>query len=237
MNSQIDYLRNGLTNVGITLDDDKLIKMLAYKDAVLKANEHVNLTSITDDEQFIELHIIDSLTLLTCIDMKGSIMDVGTGAGIPGMILKIAEPSCDVTLLDSSTKRLDFIERIKNEFSDSGVTVLNDRAEIASQNKLYREQFDICISRAVAALPVLCEYCLPFVKKGGLFIAMKGKNISEEVDASKRIYPILGAELLKTSYLKLPYSDSERNLIIFKKLTNTPQKYPRNNSVIKKENK
>ncbi len=237
MRGQFDYLLNGLKRMDIDVAEDKLIRMLEYKNAVLSANERLNLTSITEDEAFIELHIIDSLTLLKCVDISGSVIDIGTGAGIPGMILKIARPEIKITLLDSLQKRLSFLSDIVANFSDGGVDIVNTRAELGAHDANFREQFDICISRAVAPLPVLCEYCLPYVKKGGKFIAMKGKNISDELERSKDIYPLLGAEISEVVHIYLPYSESERNLIVFEKTSDTPEKYPRNNSAIKKDYK
>ncbi len=234
MINESEYLKQGLNHIGVEIEEPKLNAMLKFKELVLETNKSLNLTSITEDDKFIDLHIIDSLTVLKRIPDNSSVIDVGTGAGFPGMILKIANPTLDITLLDSTQKRLSFIDSAICELKLDNVRTLNARAEELSVQKDYREQFDVCVSRAVAKLPILCEYCIPFVKEGGLFIAMKGANCDDEISLAGNLPFELGCSKEKRELIELPNSEGVRNIIYYEKTSSTPTKYPRKNSVLKK---
>lgn len=199
-----------------------------YKDLLLEWNEKINLTAITDEDDIILKHFIDSMTILKHIDNNSSIVDVGTGAGFPGIPVKITNPSLNVTLVDSLNKRLLFLGDVINQLNLKRIKTVHSRAEEFGQNKLYREKFDVATSRAVANLSVLVEYLLPLVKIGGKCICMKGSEIEEELKNSKQAINILGGEIEKVEEFTLPGSDIKRNIIIIKKIKQTPKAYPRN---------
>lgn len=234
MINESEYLRQGLNHIGVKIEEPKLNAMLKFKELVLETNKSLNLTSITEDDKFIDLHIVDSLTVLNKIPDNALVIDVGTGAGFPGMILKIANPTLDITLLDSTQKRLNFIDSAICELKLDKVRTLNARAEELSSQKDYREQFDVCVSRAVAKLPILCEYCIPFVKECGVFIAMKGANCDDEISLAGNLPKELGCAKEKRELIELPNSEGMRNIIYYEKTSSTPTKYPRKNSVLKK---
>ena len=184
------------------LDDEMLQRFEIYFKLLVEWNEKMNLTAITDEHGVAVKHFADSLTL-----------DVGTGAGFPGVVLKIARPDIKLTLLDSLNKRLTFLDTVLN---DTGLDaeLVHSRAEEGGKNKLYREKFDIAISRAVARLNVLCEYCLPYVKVGGLFVAMKGPNADEELDGAENALKLLGGKVEKVHKFNLPCDEGERTIIV-----------------------
>lgn len=198
-----------------------------YKDLLLVWNEKINLTAITEEDDIILKHFIDSMTILKHIDENNSIVDVGTGAGFPGIPVKIANPSINVTLVDSLNKRLIFLEEVIKNLNLEKIKTVHSRAEEFGQNKIYREKFDIATSRAVANLSVLVEYLLPLVKVGGKCICMKGSDIQEELQNSKDAIKTLGGQIEKVEEFTLPESDIKRNIIVIKKIKQTPNKYPR----------
>lgn len=198
-----------------------------YKDLLLEWNEKINLTAITEEDDIILKHFIDSMTILKHIDENSSIVDVGTGAGFPGIPIKIANPSINVTLVDSLNKRLIFLEEVIKNLNLEKIKTVHSRAEEFGQNKNYREKFDIATSRAVANLSVLVEYLLPLVKVGGKCICMKGSDIEEELQNSKDAIKTLGGQIEKVEEFTLPESDIKRNIIVIKKIKQTPNKYPR----------
>lgn len=202
-----------------------------YERLLLEWNEKINLTAITEHEQIAVRHFEDSMTLLDNVDIPqgSSVIDVGTGAGFPGMVLKIARPDLNVTLLDGHKKRFLFLEQLQNEL---GIYCENVHRR-AEEAKELRERFYLATARAVARLNILCEYCLPFVMVGGLFVAMKGSDISE-VDEAEHAIKTLGGQLADIKNLKLS-DGSERNLIIIKKISQTPLKYPRISAKISKQ--
>ena len=199
-----------------------------YKDLLLEWNEKINLTAITDEDDIILKHFIDSMTILKHIDNNSSIVDVGTGAGFPGVPVKIANPSLNVTLVDSLNKRLLFLGDVINQLNLKQIKTVHSRAEEFGQNKLYREKFDVATSRAVANLSVLVEYLLPLVKIGGKCICMKGSEIEEELKNSKEAIKILGGQIETVEEFTLPERDIKRSIIIIKKIKQTPKGYPRN---------
>ncbi len=234
MTDELSYLKLKLDCLQISLTEEQIAKMLEFKELVLKKNKVMNLTAITESEKFIDLHIIDSLTVLKFIPNGASVIDVGSGAGFPGIILKIAAPEAQITLLDSLNKRTDFLNESVSELHLSGVSVLNGRAEELSKISEFREKFDISVSRAVAKLPLLCEYCIPYVKKGGLFVAMKSRSAENELAQCGNLPEELGCMVEKVENINLPGLDEERTLISFRKKNVTPPKFPRKNSVLKK---
>ncbi len=229
-----DYLESKLKQANIALSDDAISKLLRFKALVLKKNEVMNLTAITEAEKFIDLHIMDSLTVLKYIPDNSNVIDVGTGAGFPGMVLKIASAEICISLLDSLRKRVDFLSECVSELELTGVNLLNGRAEEFSKMTMYREKYDICVSRAVAKLPLLCEYCIPYVKTGGLFIAMKSKGAEDELKECGNVPKELGCKLEEVADVRIPGIDEVRTLILFRKCSETPLCYPRKNSVLKK---
>jgi 16S rRNA (guanine527-N7)-methyltransferase len=204
---------------------DKLEK---YKEILLDYNQKVNLTSITDSEEINIKHFLDSLSLFKTDYLNGSksVIDIGSGAGFPGMVIKIYNEDLKVTLIDSLNKRIKFLDTLKEELNLENIENLHARAEELARNKDYREKFDIATSRAVANLSTLSEYCLPFVKVGGYFIAMKGPGYKEELDEARKALEILGASLKEIVEIKLP-GDIDHYLLVIKKERSTGSKYPR----------
>lgn len=198
-----------------------------YMKLLLEWNEKINLTAITEEDDIILKHFIDSLTILKYIKEGKTIVDVGTGAGFPGIPVKIVREDIDVTLVDSLNKRILFLNDVIDKLRLQKIKTLHFRAEEFGQNKKYRESFDIATSRAVANLSTLVEYLLPLVKVGGICICMKGSEIQEELENSKKAIEILGGEIEQVQEFTLPESDIKRNIIIIKKISSTPKKYPR----------
>ena len=207
-------------------ENEQISRLINYMNLLKEWNEKINLTAIVDDEGIIIKHFIDSLTVEKYIPLNSSVIDVGTGAGFPGMVLKIAREDTKITLLDSLNKRLNFLNEVINKCNLNDIYTVHGRAEDYGNSIKYRENYDIAIARAVANLSVLAEYCLPFVKIGGIFIAMKGNNI-EEIEEAKKAIEILGGKIEKIDTFKLPNTDIERNIIIVRKTRNTPNQYPR----------
>ena len=192
-------------------------------------NQKFNLTAITERDEVFVKHFADSLTLYNFVDVKknASIIDVGTGAGFPGLPLKIFCPSLKLTLLDSLNKRIKFLQLVVDELGLKNVEAVHARSEEAARNKKYREKFDLATARAVARLPIICEYCLPFVKPGGTFIALKGRQYEEETIEAQKAVKILGGEITATLPVKLPEIEDKRAVIYIKKIKTTPKTYPR----------
>lgn len=220
---------------GILLDGNSLDRFDEYSRFLIEYNDKVNLTAITDPEEIAIKHFLDSIMLTKAIEIKknATLVDVGTGAGFPSVPVKIIREDIDITLMDALNKRLIFLDELCSRLKLNARTV-HIRAEQAGADKLYREKFDVATARAVAALPVLCEYCLPLVKVGGYFIAMKGYEIEEELESSKTAIGVLGARFESVSKFILPDS-SKRSIIIIKKISQTPTKYPRQTAKIAKQ--
>jgi 16S rRNA (guanine527-N7)-methyltransferase len=191
-------------------------------------NEKINLTAITEEDEVAVKHFLDSLKAAEGIIEDGvSVIDVGTGAGFPGLPVKIANPDIKLTLVDSLNKRINFLNEVISSLSLDGVRTIHSRAEELGQNKDHREKYDLCVSRAVANLTTLCELCLPFVKVGGSFVSLKGPKAEEEVKDAKRAIELLGGELVKIQSYDLSDTDLNHNIVIIKKISHTPTKYPR----------
>lgn len=220
-------LKEGAAGYSAVLDDEKLRKLYHYKELLLEWNQKMNLTAIEEENDIIVKHFIDSFSILPYLKKQNlRMIDVGTGAGFPGLPAKIAFEDLDVILLDSLAKRVGFLDTVINELGLEKIKAVHGRAEDFGVKPEYREKFDVSVARAVAGLPVLLEYCLPFVKTGGIFIAMKGSS-TEELESSQKALDILGGKIEEKKEITLPFSDIKRNIILVKKYRQTPTKYPR----------
>ena len=220
-------LQNQAQKIDINLTNKQLNEFYTYMNLLIEWNKNINLTAITEPEEIIKKHFIDSLTISKNIQKDSSIIDVGTGAGFPGIPLKIVREDINVVLLDALNKRLNFLNEVIKENKLENIETVHFRAEEIGKNKKYREKYDIATSRAVAQLNILAEYLLPLVKIGGKCICMKGSNVEEELKNSKKAITLLGGEIEKIEEFILPDSDIKRNVIIIKKVNSTPAKYPR----------
>ncbi|MBP5655049.1 MAG: 16S rRNA (guanine(527)-N(7))-methyltransferase RsmG [Clostridiales bacterium] len=235
MNEEFNEVMNeasGTIEVPLTAEDINAFRI--YADMLVEKNKVMNLTAITDDKGIAMLHFIDSLTLVPYIRAEQQrsgkadirITDVGTGAGFPGIPLKILNPDIDLTLMDSLAKRLKFLDEVCGALDLTRTATVHGRAEDLGRNSRYREKFDVATARAVASLPVLCEYCLPLVAPGGAFIAMKGHS-EEEIKASAHAVIELGGTIEKVDQFDLAGTDNRRSVIVIRKVRPTPAKYPR----------
>lgn len=218
-----------LQKKGITLDDKQLNQFDNYFKLLVEWNKNVNLTAITEKKEVYLKHFYDSISASFYYDFKQnlSLCDIGAGAGFPSIPLKICFPHLKITIVDSLKKRITFLETLVTNLRLSDVNLVHSRAEDFGQNRLYRETFDIVTARAVARTSVLSEYCLPACKLNGIFIALKGTNVNEELSDAKKAFNILGAELVNSITFKLPIEESERSIVLIKKVKLTPSKYPR----------
>ena len=221
-NEMIKYAKK----INIDINIEQANQFYNYMQLLLDWNEKINLTAITEEKEIILKHFIDSLTINKYLVGKEKVMDIGTGAGFPGIPLKILNEKINFILVDSINKRINFLEDVKAKLNLKSLTLIHSRVEDLAQNKTYREKIDVIVSRAVANLSVLAEYMLPFVKQDGYCICMKGPNINEEITNAKKAIEILGGKIEKIDNLILP-ENLERNIIIIKKIKDTPLKYPR----------
>ena len=213
--------------LGINLSEIQLKQFYSYMNLLIEWNKKINLTAITEPDEIILKHFVDSLTISKYISDGTNVVDVGTGAGFPGIPLKIVRQDVDITLLDSLQKRINFLGEVINELDLEKITTIHSRVEDFGKDKKYREKFDIATSRAVANLSTLSEYLLPLVKVGGKVISMKGSLIQEELENSKNAIKILGGQIEKVDEFDLPNSDISRNIVLIDKIKNTPNRYPR----------
>ncbi len=227
--SFVDELNTVATAYGLKLTEEQLTQFDTYYNLLVDWNKKINLTAITEPKEFAIKHIVDSLSAYKSDIVKDgmSLIDVGTGAGFPGLPLKIFLPKLKLTLLDSLNKRVKFLQLVVDTLHLENVEVIPARSEEAARQKKNREKFDLAPARAVARLPILCEYCLPFVKTGGCFIALKGRQYEEEIEEATKAIKILGGELVKAQQIKLPELDDKRAVIYIKKHKKTPAVYPR----------
>ena len=218
-----------LKEIGLSLTDRQYEQFDQYYDILVEWNKVMNLTGITEYEEVNEKHFLDSLSIVKSCDMTkvSSLIDVGTGAGFPGIPLKIAFPQLQIMLLDSLNKRVGFLNTVIQELGLTGITAVHGRAEDFGRNKEYREQFDLCVSRAVANLSTLSEYCLPFVKAGGEFLPYKSGKVEEEAREAESAVKKLGGSMRETKTLVLPGTDVDRTFVPIDKINVTPKKYPR----------
>lgn len=220
-------LTEKLSCINVQLPESKIRDFYTYMEMLIEWNKKINLTAIVEGDEVIDKHFVDSLTISQYIEDNTNIIDVGTGAGFPGIPLKIVRDSLKIDLLDSLNKRVNFLNEVISKLQLEKITAIHSRAEDEASKKEKRESYDIAVSRAVANLPVLLEYLLPFVKLGGKCICMKGINIEEEINNSKKALEELGGEIEEIKKLQLPNTDATRNIIIIRKIANTPKKYPR----------
>ena len=215
--------------LGVTLSDEQIRQFLKYFEMLVEWNEVMNLTAITEYDEVVMKHFVDSLSIVKVngFDNVTSIIDVGTGAGFPGIPLKIVFPEIKITLLDSLNKRIKFLNAVIDELELENIETIHGRAEDFSKKEDYREQYDLCVSRAVANLATLSEYCLPYVKTGGTFISYKSGTVQEEAEEAEKAINILGGQVKDITYFKLPDSEIDRSLVIINKKKSTPGKYPR----------
>lgn len=232
--SMKEYLSFATKNFKIQLNNVQLEQFDKYFKLLIEWNEKINLTAITDEQGVAVKHFADSLALFNYIDVPigASIIDVGTGAGFPGIVLKIARPDINLTLLDSLNKRLVFLQKVLDE-TGLEAKLVHSRAEDGAKRLEYREKYDFAVSRAVAQLNVLSEYCLGYVKKCGKFIALKGPNADGEIMNAKKALQTLGGKLINTYSFELPQDGGSRNILEILKNNATPSKYPRNSGKIK----
>lgn len=229
-----DIIKSATSDFKTKLNDVQLLQLEKYFKMLVEWNEKINLTAITDPEGVAIKHFADSLTFFNYVDVpeNASIIDVGTGAGFPGIVLKIVRPDINLTLLDSLNKRLLFLDEVINELGISA-QLIHSRAEDGGNKPELRESFDFVVSRAVAQLNVLSEYCLPYVKVGGSFVAMKGPQAKDEVKKALVAINILGGKNKNSFEFALPNEGGERTIVVIEKKRNTPAKYPRNSGRIK----
>jgi len=234
--SGIDSFQKGLEALGIDLSSHQKQQFIDYYELLIEWNKVINLTAITEFGEVVNKHFIDSLSIVKVITLSNEkILDLGTGAGFPGIPLKIVFPEIDIVLLDSLKKRLSFLDEVIVKLNLKGIQTLHGRAEDFGKNIKYREQFDICVSRAVAKLSALSEYCIPYIKIGGCFISYKSGKVEEELALSEKALQILGAQLEKVDEFNLPYTDIERTLVVIRKTAITPSKYPRSAAKLARE--
>lgn len=244
----MNQLYSKVLKINIQLSDHQLEQFRLYYEMLIETNKVMNLTAITEKEEVITKHFLDSLALATVYpdicnpELKLMVLDLGTGAGFPGIPLKIAFPHLHITLMDSLNKRVKFLQSVidklelcDNESKIHDISAVHGRAEEAAKNVAYREQFDLCVSRAVANLATLSEYCIPFVKPGGQCISYKAAEVEEEVEDAREAIHILGGRLSTVKKIVLPDTDIERSFVFIDKIKNTPKAYPRKAGMASKE--
>lgn len=222
-----EKMREHGNEIGILLKEKQINQFYTYMNLLLEWNEKINLTAITNPEEITLKHFIDSMTIAKYIDKNLRLIDVGTGAGFPGIPLKIIREDIEITLLDSLNKRVNFLNEVINQLGLTKIQTIHSRVEDFGQDKKYREKFDCATSRAVANLATLAEYLMPLVKSNGVCISMKGSNVEEEIQESKKAISVLGGKIENREEFQLPKSNIDRNIIIIRKIKHTPQKYPR----------
>lgn len=224
-----DILRQGIKDFGIEVNDQMVSDLKTYREILVDWNQKMNLTGIEEEKEVFIKHFLDSISAVSNGYIKDgiSLIDVGTGAGFPGLPLKICLQNIKLTLLDSLNKRINFLQEVSNTVNLKDVEFIHGRAEDFGKNSDYREQYDVATARAVAGLPILMEFCVPFVKIGGYFVCLKGPNANLELEGSKMAMDILGLEFVEKIDIELPNEELKHNILVFKKIKNTPEKYPR----------
>lgn len=235
MNYNVEYFLDELGKLNISLSEMQINQFIRFYEMLIEKNKVMNLTAITEFDEVIDKHFLDSLNLFRLIDLNSEkrILDLGTGAGFPGIPLKIAFPKIKITLVDSLNKRVMFLNDVVNQLGLEDVECVHARAEDLAKKKEYREEYDICVSRAVANLSTLSEYCIPFVKVGGNFISYKSGDCDEEINSSKAAIKKLGARISKVESFEI--KDMGRSFVVIDKISSTPNKYPRKAGLPSKE--
>lgn len=225
----LTILEKGCEELGIELTERQKEQYLLFYEYLIEKNKVMNLTGITEFEEVLTKHFLDSLACVKAIDIKNikNVIDIGTGAGFPGVPLKIAFPHLEACLLDSLKKRVNFLEEACALLHLENISAIHGRAEEFAKNKTYREKYDLCVSRAVSNLATLSEYCLPYVKTGGCFISYKSGKVQEEAEQAEKAIKILGGRVKDIVYFNLPDSEIERSLVVIEKIKSTPGRYPR----------
>ncbi len=235
----MDYqiLEQKLGELGIKQDQNQLERFHKFYQLLIEWNKVMNLTGITEYEDVVEKHFVDSLSIIKAIDLSGihTVIDVGTGAGFPGIPLKIAFPHLRVVLLDSLNKRIKFLDEVISQLGLTEICTIHGRAEEYARKEEYREQFDLCVSRAVSNLSTLSEYCLPYIQVGGIFVPYKSGEIDDEVEQSKKAVRILGGNIKDVMKFELPGTDIHRSFVLIHKEQHTQKKYPRKAGIPAKE--
>ena len=231
-----NMLNEACQRMGLSFDESKYNKFIKYKDLVKEWNEKINLTAITDDEEIIKKHFIDSIKVYKCDYVKNakSIIDIGTGGGFPGIPMRIVKEDSSIVLLDSLNKRINFLNEVIEQLNLPDIRTIHGRAEDFAQTPEYRQKFDLAVSRAVANLTVLLEFCLPYVKVGGCFVALKGPAIEEELKDAEVALKVLGGKVEEIIEVDIEGSDLKHNLLVVKKIKDTPKKYPRKAGMVTK---
>lgn len=235
----MDYqiLEQKLGELGIKQDQNQLERFHKFYQLLIEWNKVMNLTGITEYEDVVEKHFVDSLSIIKAIDLSRihTVIDVGTGAGFPGIPLKIAFPHLRVVLLDSLNKRIKFLDEVISQLELTEIRTIHGRAEEYARKEEYREQFNLCVSRAVANLSTLSEYCLPYIQVGGIFVPYKSGEIDDEVEQSKKAVRILGGNIKEVMKFELPGTDIHRSFVLIHKEQHTQKKYPRKAGIPAKE--
>ena len=223
------FLENGFRELNIRINKKSIDELLLFRDMLLEWNKKINLTSITDNEEIFIKHFFDSATCMATGYIKDGfeVVDIGTGAGFPGLVLKVLNKKMNITLLDSLRKRTNYLENIVINLGLKNVEIIHGRAEEYGNKEDYREKYDIALSRAVASINVLLEYCLPYIREGGYFLCQKGPKFKDELKEAEKALKVLGGEINEVKEFILPGSDIKRNIIVIKKIYKTPAKYPR----------
>ena len=233
------FLSEGLRSFGLDAGTGQIDQFIKYYEILVEWNSFMNLTAITQFDEVVRKHFLDSVSLIKILpDLESeqyTIIDVGTGAGFPGIPLKIIFPHLKILLLDSLNKRINFLNEVIGRLNLKNVDTVHGRAEDCARDRQYREKYDLCVSRAVANLSTLSEYCLPFVKKGGCFVSYKSEKVTEEYERSKKAIVVLGGKCEKREEFYLPDTDIYRNLFLIRKVKNTPERYPRKAGIPQKE--
>lgn len=226
---QNDPLRDSLDKLKIQYNDEQIEQFRSYYELLTEWNKKINLTAITGYEDVVRKHFIDSIMICSLLDLNKDIriIDVGTGAGFPGIPIKILNPDCRIVLLDSLNKRVRFLETVVDELGLENVECIHGRAENVSREKKYRASFDLSVSRAVANLSTLCEYCIPFLKKGGMFVSYKSDKADDEINGSENAVRTLGSEITSVKEIALPETDIVRKFIMITNIKEVSNIYPR----------
>lgn len=239
MEKQLEIFEKDLKQLHLELSKKQILQFISYYELLIDWNSRMNLTAITEFEDVLKKHFIDSLSLISAVSdlaqKQYDLIDVGTGAGFPGIPLKIAFPNLKITLLDSLNKRIQFLNEVIYKLELQDIEAVHGRAEDFAKPDQFRERFDLCVSRAVANLATLSEYCIPFVKPGGFFISYKSEKVNVELEEAKKAISVLGGSFQKNIEFLLPHSDITRNFIVIQKKNKTPLKYPRKAGLPSKE--